>query len=321
MSYRSQLVLAIAELIDINLLQHSLDRATYQQLKPLAGDGFEEIEFKLHRAAKYIPDIVYDVMHTLPIEKFGLYSYCLISSVNLKNALNVATELLQDATTLFDEYIEHQGDWVYLKMRPKVSVAVKLSRLEDNFLVGNLRWIAELLPSSWPLQKITVSLTAEQRSLTSKLQKAYQFQIIEDSDECFIRFPAKWLEWPIPSKNIDSSLYLSQPEKLNNSVTEQVKSIVLDSKFTVITLEQIAPYFYCSARTLKQKLAQEGQSMRQLLVQIRVELAKHLLLETHMNIDVITEVLKYSQASAFIRNFKSCKGITPKQYRKQKDQH
>jgi AraC-like DNA-binding protein len=80
------------------------------------------------------------------------------------------------------------------------------------------------------------------------------------------------------------------------------------------TLEQIAPRLHMSPRTLH-RLEDEGSSFRQMLSEVRRELASRHLMERRLAIGEIAFLLGFSEPSAFHRAFKRWTGHAPLTYR------
>jgi AraC-like DNA-binding protein len=69
-----------------------------------------------------------------------------------------------------------------------------------------------------------------------------------------------------------------------------------------------------SARTLRNHLASEGTSYRELLEDVREALAEQLLSARRLNVDEIASRLGYADRSSFIVAFKRWKGVSPGRY-------
>lgn len=81
------------------------------------------------------------------------------------------------------------------------------------------------------------------------------------------------------------------------------------------SLEQIAPRLHMSSRTLRRRLDEEGTSFRQILGEVRRELASRHLTEGRLAIGEIAFILGFSEPSAFHRAFKQWTGHAPHAYR------
>jgi AraC-like DNA-binding protein len=71
-----------------------------------------------------------------------------------------------------------------------------------------------------------------------------------------------------------------------------------------------------SSRTLHRRLQALGINFNQLLKDIRIEMALEYLDEGKLSLTNISELLGYTEQSAFSRAFKHWTGQTPKQYLK-----
>jgi len=81
------------------------------------------------------------------------------------------------------------------------------------------------------------------------------------------------------------------------------------------SLEQIAPRLHMSARTLHRRLEDEGTTFRQVLAEVRREIAARHLSERRLAIGEIAFLLGFSEPSAFHRAFKRWTGHAPLAYR------
>ncbi len=80
-------------------------------------------------------------------------------------------------------------------------------------------------------------------------------------------------------------------------------------------LEQIAPRLHMSPRTLHRRLEEEQTSFRDILTEVRRELAARHLAERQLAIGEIAFMLGFSEPSAFHRAFKRWTGQAPLKYR------
>lgn len=78
---------------------------------------------------------------------------------------------------------------------------------------------------------------------------------------------------------------------------------------------KIASRLNMTDRTLRRKLAQEGTSYRQLLKNVREEIAVYYLDETKLQVAEIALKLGYQETSNFRAAFKGWKGVSPRQWR------
>ena len=72
-----------------------------------------------------------------------------------------------------------------------------------------------------------------------------------------------------------------------------------------------------STKTLARRLAERQSSYRDLVDDIRRDLAKHLLANTDLRLHQIAFALGYSEPGPLVRAFKRWTNCTPMQYRRQ----
>ncbi|MES2721286.1 MAG: AraC family transcriptional regulator ligand-binding domain-containing protein [Pseudomonadota bacterium] len=82
-------------------------------------------------------------------------------------------------------------------------------------------------------------------------------------------------------------------------------------------IDNIAARLNTSGRTLQRRLQNAGVPFRDLLQQVRQELAQHYLSNTHLSLGDIAEQLGYRHHSNFTHAFRETNGCTPLQYRQQ----
>lgn len=102
----------------------------------------------------------------------------------------------------------------------------------------------------------------------------------------------------------------------NQSVTEQVKDLLrLMLKETPPSSTLIAEKLGMGNRTLQRKLLEEGTHYKDVLNELRLELALHYLKNTRLSLETIAEKLGYAEARSFYRSFKQWTGRTAGSYR------
>jgi AraC-like DNA-binding protein len=81
------------------------------------------------------------------------------------------------------------------------------------------------------------------------------------------------------------------------------------------TADMVASLYAVSRRTLYRHLKAEGRTFRQVVNEVRGEIACTLLAKTDLSVGQIAEVLHYSEHSAFTRAFQRWSGQPPTVWR------
>ncbi len=150
-----------------------------------------------------------------------------------------------------------------------------------------------------------------------------------DAPVCFgqprneLRFDGRWLAYPIASadrtllpiveKHVQEVLEAREDEDvLITSVRGLVAQAVCDGHPNI---EGIARRVGMSARTLQRRLAESGNSFKDLLDDVRSDLAREYLSRSSADLTEISFLLGYSELSAFDRAFRRWTGMAPRDYR------
>ncbi len=80
-------------------------------------------------------------------------------------------------------------------------------------------------------------------------------------------------------------------------------------------LQEAAAELNLSTTQLRKRLYRAGTSYKNLVLEIRMALARHYLDDTELTIQEIAYLLDYSQAAPFSRAFKTFYGVSPEQSR------
>lgn len=111
----------------------------------------------------------------------------------------------------------------------------------------------------------------------------------------------------VSGKNLHAEIYT--PDEI-------VKYI--NDNFSKITLEDAASHFgYSRSQLHRILLTHTGHGFSELVLNMRMMRARHYLLNTHLPIKSIANLLGIDSAEHFARMFKKHRGITPKEYRNQ----
>lgn len=187
----------------------------------------------------------------------------------------------------------------------------------DSAMAGSLSYISILTGQC--IYPVAAELTSEEVFSKAAYEKVFQCAVKLGSDKNRLTFSKELFEMPLVGH--DESLYatfaqtlrekyvgLSQPEKF----TDRVRSTIIQDFYGKIpALEIIAAQMNVSERSFQRKLRQEDETYRSLGMKIKQELALNLLQNTNATVHAISEVLGYTEPSAFHRAFKNWTSTSP----------
>lgn len=151
------------------------------------------------------------------------------------------------------------------------------------------------------------------------LSRFFGVPVYYDQDFDGYAFPEEYLD--VRLNNSDPELLkivelhlqgLLNKELDNLKLTERIHHEVRRSLGTrTCNIEGIAQIMGKHPRALQRRLQQEGTSFREILADVRLEVAKHYLRSSDIYLSDLSDILGYKNVSAFSRAFKIATGVSP----------
>jgi AraC-like DNA-binding protein len=149
---------------------------------------------------------------------------------------------------------------------------------------------------------------------------------------CPIRFDAKWdgvvyaeetLRLPVIGADnrllrvleVACRKIIGRPPRRQDLVHSVREYVVQRLAKGPVPFEDVASHFNMSSKTLERRLGERGARYRELVDDVRCDLAKHYLADTDLRLQQIAYLLGYSEPAPLVRAFKRWAGCTPIQYR------
>lgn len=243
------------------------------------------------------------------------------------NSAREALYHLEKFSTLLNNQLELQ----ITRTREGI-IKVKMP-VQDNYLVSTERHLTELAISTFlgwlyqlcgaELDIIRVTLPFPATQYQQSYAKAWRTEVEFNSTECTIQFHQSWLDKGLHSTNPHILSMMKkeveeQFKKLSStgSLLPLLKRAYLQQRLALNASQQeVAEYFHISSRTLNRRLNREGTTLKQLVTQMRVELAKELLLQDNHSIEEIATELGLSGRRTLDRIFIKEMHMTPAHFR------
>jgi len=136
---------------------------------------------------------------------------------------------------------------------------------------------------------------------------------------------ADLLDRPLPQGDRETSRYFRQQcqmliakLKSQSHLADDVRLILLSQPGEFPTVELAAERLNMSTRTLRRRLKAEGSSFRELLDEVRFQLAREYLAETSLPLSEVSWLLGYTEPGNFSHAFNRWCGMSPRAFRKHK---
>ena len=243
----------------------------------------------------------------------------------------LASTTLLDALQRLERYIRVLSD--------KNNVSVQIMGGEVKFVLvnpvttcpsadehndANLALVVRLCRTSYGEEFNPIKITMK-RPIPKELdryEKCFRVPVEYASTENSIVFNKSELEKELPTANAQLAFendkivaeYLSRYQRSN--LTLQVRHKIIEQLASgKVSQESVAEALVTSLRNLQRNLKKEGASYKELLEDVRRELAAHYMEQSDMSINEITFLLGFSEPANFSRAFKRWTGVSPSEFR------
>ncbi|MDV9174150.1 AraC family transcriptional regulator [Streptomyces sp. W16] len=252
------------------------------------------------------------------LTSFGFWGFALVSSPTLGAAIKVALQYL-DLTYAWSHFdLRHTGDEAQLVLTtPDVPEPLRRFSIERDLAVtATLQ--RELFSTQLLARRLVLPFPpADPERYEQVLGITPEF----DGDETVLALDAALLDLPMPQANAHAqALAQEQCRELldrnsaRTGVAGRVRDLLLARPGDPPTAEHVARELMMSSRTLRELLAAERTSYRELLAEIRERLAEEML-SGGLTVAQAAERLGYQEVSSFSHAFRRWKGMGPRAYR------
>jgi AraC-like DNA-binding protein len=272
-----------------------------------------------------VPDITLRMFAIAELIDLGLTGYAAVNSGSVGRALEVLYQYHSLTSDRYNDQLELGENDAIITAVPLFSHLHDMQNIVEDSFTGNWRSLQILLGSAFDPRKIRLDFQHAEPTYLSTYKSVFNGASLRfEAEQNEFHFPARWLHSPVDHA-IEGmeDVYTSMCERVlgpgdrSADTAQQVRRLLLSRPGRkMLRLEQAADYLRLSPTQLRKRLYRVNTSYKQLVLEIRLELAKHYLLDTQLTVQEISYLLDYSQPAPFSRAFKLHCGLAPDQYRK-----
>ena len=253
-------------------------------------------------------------------QTYGMFGYAILSAKNLKMVFEIAGYLNDFNMGLFE--------WQLELGEPSKYTQVKQGDLPDDLLqiyVDRNQAGGFTLLKSVGLKTTDftgVSIGHEGVEQLAAYEAFYGCKVNIGEQNSAFHFASELLDQDLPWANeqaleicLQACRELIEEHSPHSTISRKVVNHIIDSPGGFPSFAETAKELGFSTRSLRRKLQQEGSSYSGLVKDVRLKLAKQHL-KDRLTIEQVSELLGYSETSAFSRAFKSWTGHSPQEYRR-----
>jgi len=253
------------------------------------------------------------------LTSFGFWGFALVSSPTLRDAVDLGIRFVDLTYALSRVRLRREGDDAQLVFdAPDVPESLMRFAVErDAAVIATLH--RELFSMTLPVRRARLAFPEPTQFVryAEVIGATPEF----DAPETVLTFDAAVLDLPMPQAN-DHAQELAQAQcrdllergRARTGVAGRVRDLLVARPGDPPNAEQVARTLTMSSRTLRERLADEGTSYRELVDEIRERLAEEML-GGGLTVGQTAERLGYIEVSSFSHAFRRWKGMGPRAWR------
>jgi AraC-like DNA-binding protein len=260
--------------------------------------------------------------HQVPMQ-FGLLAQLMKLSPTLRVSLENGMHYSELYTQITRHAVVTEGGYASFRRwdaQPYQGSAVQLHTLG---VVQISKILQTLCGSAWQATSISFAHSAPKEK--QQISRYFSCPVHFDGEFDGVLFPESDLSKPIATANTDLLKVVQAHLDTQQSSHGQDDEIVSrvggfirrEIGSNLCNLDSCAQLFNVHPRSLQRELAKHGCTFKQLLLDMRMELAEQYLRGSNISLSDLTGMLGYNNLSAFSRAFKNKNGQSPELWRKQ----
>jgi AraC-like DNA-binding protein len=252
-------------------------------------------------------DFALRIASELPVGSFGRTSYAFASASSIGEALTVFCRDTQRAITNCVAKIEIRDRTAELTLRgpeplwPIFELLLAIIALRCRQLVDP------------PIELEAVGLPIPQPKQPERWHAFFRVRPRFDLDYGLLALPAALLSRPLRTTDpsVRDALGTSPSESLLDDVRAHVRQWVRESPDAA----QVARALGVSTRTLQRRLKEHKTSFRELVIEVKIDVAKQLLARDHLTIEAVSAAVGFARVASFSQAFSRRTGTSPSAFR------
>lgn len=269
------------------------------------------------------PHLPYAIGSAIHVSTYGMYGYAILCSTNFRRAMEFAAKyhpLAAPLATIAFSELEGTSAWEIEPITDR-GVDPRLYRFITEMQIGiHTSLHRDIMGASFAPREITVTYgPSDDFGLTAELVGC---PVRFEQPANRLVFDSRWLDDAPKFGNrttysavVDLCDALLADMTRRSGTAGRVRKILLQDIANGPTLGAIAALLGTTTRTIRRQLSQQGTSFRELLDEVRSQVAIKYLRQTELTNEDIASVLGFADAANFRHAFRRWTGKTPSEFR------
>ena len=284
----------------------------------------QHLDATLISVRRQYPDITLRLFSRAELLDLGLVGYAAINSDDIGSAFRVLYQYHSLASDRYTDELTILDGMARICPVPFPMYADDYQNICEDSFSGNWRALQLLLGPNADASMIQVKVEFREPNHSNIYRDVLGPNCEFGAGVTGLFFPEKWLSLPVHrGSGTLSDVYQAMcervlgPGKSTKDAALQVRRLLLSrSGRDMPSLEQAAESLRLTPTQLRKRLYRSGTSYKNLVLEIRMELARHYLLDTELTVQEIAYLLGYTTPAPFSRAFKRVYGQSPDHFRR-----
>ena len=310
-----------------NLFLRAIERAGLSGDVLKSGEGLSQshLDTVVGIVRQQVPDITLKMLKSSDLLDLGLMGYAAMSSDTVGIGINVMLRYQELTTDRYTEATAKEEGYFVMRPIPRMRHIAQLRNIAEDCLGGTWRIFELLLGPDADLRGASAHFAFPEPEYSETYHAVFKPCLVKfDAEKTELKIPQKWLGFPVASGNLVMSgvaaavceRVLGPGRGTRMDTPRAVRRLLLSRPGkNMLRLEEAADELLMSTAQLRKRLYRAKTSYKNIVLETRMNLARHYLESTPLSIQEIAFLLDYAQPGPFSRAFKKYFGFPPRDTR------
>jgi AraC-like DNA-binding protein len=269
------------------------------------------------------PHFAYRTGLRFHVSAYGMYGFAILSTVDYRETMQFAVKYHQLAaplTTMAFAEIDGCGVWRLQPLaHPRVGALLSKFIIEMQFgIILSLH--RDIMGASFSAKEFQLTFPPNQHAST--YADLFGAPVSFGQPANTLLFDSQWLDGaPRLGNEITNSTVIGLCDaqmdefQLRRGLVGEVRQLLMKNLMRPKQFEDVAQSLNMSVRTLRRKLREENSSYRQVVDELRRDMAIRYLRETNLTVEEIAAALGFSEGANFRQAFRRWTKTTPREFK------